>query len=305
MKKFHSNGKLLITGEYAVLNGAKALTVPTKFSQDLIIHESEVSILNWKSFDQDDKVWFEGEFKIENGEVKCISENASSEVAKRLIQILQAAYHSNPEVFAENRGYNVDTKLNFDQNWGLGTSSTLINNIAQWFDIDAYQLLAKTFGGSGFDIAAAQNNNPVTYQLTGTGRTVLNADFHPAFKDGLFFVYLNNKQNSRQAIAHYKNQPQENLNVLIEKISNITLQFIECTSLAEFEMLIEIHETLISQAINLPKVKTELFNDYPRKIKSLGGWGGDFVMATGGENEKEYFRSKGYNTIFSYEDIIL
>ncbi|MDT0650556.1 GYDIA family GHMP kinase [Autumnicola edwardsiae] len=304
MKRFHSNGKLLITGEYAVLNGAKALTVPTRFFQDLLVEKVEKPTLTWKSFDKDDKPWFEAEFKIENAEVNCISKNASSEVATRLKQILQEAHTLNPEVL-KSGSFNVETRLNFNQNWGLGTSSTLINNIAQWFGIDAYVLLEKTFGGSGFDIAAAQNSTPVTYQLTSTGRKVLNANFRPAFKDELFFVYLNNKQNSRQAIAHYRNQPQENLDTLIEKISNLTLQFIECTNLQEFEMLMEIHETLISQAINLPKVKTELFNDYPRKIKSLGGWGGDFVMATGGENEKEYFRSKGYSTIFSYDDIIL
>ncbi|MDT0689392.1 GYDIA family GHMP kinase [Salegentibacter sp. F188] len=304
MKKFHSNGKLLITGEYAVLNGAKALTIPTKFFQDLEVKKGEEPTLYWKSFDKDDKLWFEAEFQIENGEVNCTSENASSEVATRLTQILQVAQQLNPKIL-NSGGFDVESKLNFDQNWGLGTSSTLINNIAQWFEIDAYQLLEKTFGGSGFDIAAAQNNAPVTYQLTENGRTVLNANFRPSFKEELFFVYLNNKQNSRQAIAHYRNQSQENLDVLIDKISNLTLQFIECTNLQEFEMLIEIHETLIAQAINLPKVKTKLFKDYPGKIKSLGGWGGDFIMATGGESDKKYFRSKGYDTIFSYDDIIL
>ena len=30
---FYSNGKLLITGEYVVLDGAKALALPTKFGQ--------------------------------------------------------------------------------------------------------------------------------------------------------------------------------------------------------------------------------------------------------------------------------
>jgi hypothetical protein len=47
----------------------------------------------------------------------------------------------------------------------LGTSSTLINNIAQWFGIDAYELLWKSFGGSGYDIASAQHNKPIVYQL--------------------------------------------------------------------------------------------------------------------------------------------
>ena len=34
-KTFYSNGKLLITGEYVVLDGAKALALPTKYGQNL------------------------------------------------------------------------------------------------------------------------------------------------------------------------------------------------------------------------------------------------------------------------------
>ena len=38
---FYSNGKLLLTGEYLVLNGAVALAIPTKFGQTLTIPASE------------------------------------------------------------------------------------------------------------------------------------------------------------------------------------------------------------------------------------------------------------------------
>ncbi|MDT0675006.1 GYDIA family GHMP kinase [Autumnicola musiva] len=304
MKNFYSNGKLLITGEYAVLKGAKALTVPTTFGQEIIIEEISTGNIYWESFDDNGKSWYSGAFEVNNNEIKCTSENLNSEVTQRLVQILQAAHQLNPAVL-EQSGFKVETRLNFDRNWGLGTSSTLINNIAQWFRIDAFELLKKTFGGSGFDIAAAQSNVPVTYQIGKNERQVLKAHFNPAFKSEIFFVYLNQKQNSRQAIAHFRNQPQENSDVLIDKISNLTLQFIECAELSEFEMLMEIHETLISKAVQLPKIKTQLFKDYPRKIKSLGGWGGDFIMATGGEEEREYFRKKGYTIIFNYEDIIL
>ena len=37
MKEFHANGKLLLTGEYAVLDGAKAIGLPTKRGQSLQI----------------------------------------------------------------------------------------------------------------------------------------------------------------------------------------------------------------------------------------------------------------------------
>jgi hypothetical protein len=37
----------------------------------------------------------------------------------------------------------------------------------------------------------------------------------------------------------------------------------------------------------------------------LGAWGGDFVLATGGEKEKQYFIQKGFTTVLSYAEMIL
>jgi hypothetical protein len=36
-KTFYSNGKLLITGEYLILDGAKGLALPTKMGQNLSV----------------------------------------------------------------------------------------------------------------------------------------------------------------------------------------------------------------------------------------------------------------------------
>ena len=307
MQEFKSNGKILLTGEYAVLNGAKALALPTKKYQDLKISDADKNIISWKSYDENQEIWFQSDFKIEEGEFQIsFSENNTpehDETEKRLQQILQAAYQKAPKAF-QNKGYSVATNMNFNRKWGLGTSSTLINNIAQWLEIDPYELLKNSFGGSGYDIAAAKSEFPITYQKTSNGPVSFTADFDPAFKDKLFFVYLNRKQNSREAIAHYRNQPKEDIESLIEKISGITEQVIQCESLEEFKMLLKIHETLISKAINLPRVQHDLFPDYPELIKSLGGWGGDFILATGGETEKGYFRNKGYHTIFDYQELI-
>ena len=129
------------------------------------------------------------------------------ETAKRLQQLLRSAFRSNPAAFSD-KGYTITTKLDFNRKWGLGTSSTLINNLAQWLNIDAYKLLEDSFGGSGYDIAVAGSDLPVTYQITKNGPVAYTADFNPPFKDQLFFVYLNRKQNSREAIAHYRNHPE-------------------------------------------------------------------------------------------------
>ena len=305
MQQYRSNGKILLTGEYAVLDGAKSLALPTRKGQSLEISDNEPGLISWKSLDAFGNSWFESDFKIENGNFQALSSSdpEHKEIARRIVQLLKSAYKVNPEAFSGN-GYKVTTKLDFNRKWGLGTSSTLVNNLAKWLKIDPYKLLEESFGGSGYDIAAANSDLPITYQITSNGPASFTADFDPPFKNELFFVYLNQKQNSREAIAHYRNQPEENIQGLTEKISGITEQIIQTESMEEFKMLMKAHETLISKAINLPRIKTSLFKDYPGLIKSLGGWGGDFILATGGEEEKQYFRKKGYDTIFDYSALI-
>lgn len=306
MKKFYSHGKLLITGEYAVLDGAKALAIPTKYGQEMQVENTDKPGIFWTSLDEKGEVWFEGGFILKGNNFFLDEENnTQSAAASRLLQILNKAKDQKPKFFSENQGYKITTKLEFNREWGLGSSSTLINNIASWLDIDAYKLLEKTFGGSGYDIAAAQQDSAFTYQLIKGQSSVLKSHFEPEFKDMLFFVYLNQKQNSREAIAHYRNQPRENINILTDKISRLTEQFLQCESLPEFRLLMDLHETLISKAINLPKIKTSLFPDFSGSIKSLGGWGGDFILATGNEEAQQYFRSKNYNTIIPFSKMIL
>lgn len=306
MQKFHSYGKLLITGEYVVLDGATALALPTKYGQTLQVKPIEEPVISWESIDEKGETWFKKDFskeKILNGTQEASKE--SNKVESRLLKILKEAIKVNPNGLSQHKGYKVTTTTDFPLNWGLGTSSTLIANIAKWFQIDAYDLLENTFGGSGYDVAVAMEGHPITYELSGDHRSILSTSFKPAFRDKIFFVYLNKKQNSRDSISHYQNQDKETLATAVEKISAITHKVITCTSLSEFELLLEIHENIISQLVNLPKVKTMLFPDFKGAVKSLGGWGGDFVLATGGEKEQEYFRSKGYETIIPYSKMIL
>ena len=75
--------------------------------------------------------------------------------------------------------------------------------------------------------------------------------------------------------------------------------------LSEFEKLIQEHEKIISSIIELPTVKERLFPDYFGTLKSLGAWGGDFILATGDKNTPHYFKAKGYTTILRYSDMVL
>lgn len=305
METFHSHGKLLISGEYVVLNGATAFALPAKFGQGLEVTKIGAPVINWKSLDHKQNTWFEDSFEISDLIASEVPEKHNkNEVSKMLFQTLFFARKMAPQEFAEG-GFEISTKLDFPRDWGLGTSSTLIANLAKWLKIDAYQLLQHTFGGSGYDIAVAMHQTPVTFEKQPSENSILKTSFDPSFKEQLFFVHLNQKQNSREAIAHYRQQDKTTLGTAIKKISALSHSLINATDLLEFKMLLEVHENIISQLVGLQKVKSRLFPDYPGVVKSLGGWGGDFVLATGTAKDMEYFRSKGYSSILPYSEMIL
>jgi mevalonate kinase len=300
-KTFYSNGKLLISGEYIVLDGAKSLAIPTKYGQYLIVEPIEENRLFWKSFDEQNKLWYQGEFSIKDNSIECFDAN---EVSQRLVQILKAAKKANPEFLSGQQGFKITTQLDFPTNWGLGTSSTLLNNIAQWANIDAYKLLEKTFGGSAYDIACAQHNTPIIYQIKNNSPLVNPITFNPIFKNHLYFVHLNKKQNSRAGIKHYKTNKQ-NTKSSIKLINAITSKMIRSNTLEDFDNLIVEHEKIIAKITKQTPVKDALFNDYSGSIKSLGAWGGDFILVTSKNNPAEYFKSKGYNTLIPYLDMVI
>ncbi|MEY8850163.1 GYDIA family GHMP kinase [Psychroserpens sp. XS_ASV72] len=300
---FESRGKLLLTGEYVVLDGAMALAIPTKFGQNLTIETIENPKIYWTSFDDHNELWFEAEFQIGTGTISTLT-TSNLKFSERLQQIFQAIHVLNPDLFGRERGYKISTQLDFPRNWGLGSSSTLINNLANWADIDPFLLLDKTFGGSGYDIACASASKPILYQITKDDqRKVQTADFNPTFKDYLYFVHLNRKQNSREGINHYR-QNRSNLSKVIVEINKISKEILTCDTLVDFQKLIEAHESIISRVIELPTVKDSLFKDFEGSIKSLGAWGGDFILVASKQNPIAYFSSKGYTTILDYQTMV-
>ncbi|MEM9680129.1 MAG: GYDIA family GHMP kinase [Bacteroidota bacterium] len=303
MKQYRSHGKLLLTAEYLVLDGAKALALTTQFGQSLTVTENDSNIIKWNSYDEHQNEWFSCELNVKNANIHSLK-STDDTVSERLIQILNAAKQLNPSFLTSNCGYTINTKMDFNRHWGLGTSSTLVNNIANWAIVDAYTLLESTFGGSGYDIACAQHNHPITYQITGPNqREVREAAFNPSFKEYLYFVYLNKKQNSREGIKAYKANKGSKIDT-IEAISTITDNIINCKSLKDFDELINTHETLIASVIDMAPIKEALFSDFEGSVKSLGAWGGDFILATSTENPQSYFNRLGFDTIFPYSKMV-
>lgn len=299
---YYSNGKLLLTGEYLVLNGAKCLAVPTKFGQDLEIYPAFGKKIKWKSYDADESIWFEDEILFED----IINKTSFIEdkIKTTLVEILHHAYLLNADFITKTEGYSIETRLTFPRLWGLGTSSTLINNIGQWLQIDAFELLKNSFGGSGYDIACAQTNQSIIYYLEQEKPFFDPISFNPVFKEHIYFVYLNKKQSSKSAINNYLNK-QFSLDKVKVKIDKITEFVSETNDIDDFMAALDKHEILLSDVLEQLTVKESLFADFNGTIKSLGAWGGDFVMVVSKENPLFYFSNKGYDTILKYEEMIL
>lgn len=317
MNKYYSNGKLLLTGEYVVLDGAKSLAVPTTFGQDLVIESIQEPELVWGSFTHTGECWFEAVFdlpklRLKNATFNSDKEGSAEFIAETLQTILNEARKLNSDFLQTENGCIVKTNLTFPRNWGLGSSSTLINNVASWANVDAYKLLWNAFSGSGYDIACAQHNTPIFYQLTSTPLSqpeINQVDFNPNYKDELFFVHLNKKQNSREGIQRYKeyksNRSFDFAQDDIKEISMLSDEFVKATSSKDLEKVMNEHEQIISSIIKLNPVKKEMFQDYFGTVKSLGAWGGDFVLVTGNKDTPAYFKQKGFETIVPYSKMIL
>lgn len=306
--KFKSNGKLMLTGEYLALDNALVLTLPTKFGQSLHLKETEGNgSLNWKSYTNEKEIWFEASLKLNNNSFEILN-SSKKEIATTLLIVLNKGLELAQKQLSSNSNYNVNTYLEFPQNWGLGSSSTLINNIAQWFSINPFKLHFSVFNGSGYDIAAAYSNQPITYEINNKKPIVKSVSFNPDFKNKIYFVHLNQKQNSYNEVKKYqKNKNQAEIEKSTLLVNSITNQLIIAKNLNSFEDLLIQHETILATILKMPSIKEQLFSDYKNGIvKSLGAWGGDFVMITvKNQEDLTYFKDKGYTTILSYKEMIL
>lgn len=310
MSLYQAHGKFLLTGEYLVLKGALALALPLKLGQSLSVETRHGTSLQWDAY-KPDGPWFSVTLDPKNLEIIDCDDRQKAE---KLVQILKAIRELNPTVFGECPHF--ETRLDFDPNWGLGSSSTLISNLARWANIDPYELLKMTFGGSGYDIACATAEQPIYYQVKtevpepveGPTPMVEPIDFNPPFADHLYFVYQGQKQSSSKEVKAFleKTNPVD-LQKDIEAVSEISRAVPQCENLDEFGMLMQCHERIIARCIGQEPVQKR-FPDFEGVLKSLGAWGGDFILAATEWDEKqvkEYFKKKGLNVVFSYGEIVL
>lgn len=289
----------MLTSEYFAMDGALVLAVPTKLGQEFSFEEKDdgKSLIFWEAYHQN-KLWLKAVVDYENWQILEANILPSAEFILKTLKNVQSL---STIKFKNNFTYHLKTNLQFPADYGLGSSSTLMNNLAEWAQIDPFCLNKISLGGSGYDIAVAKEKSAVLFQSVPEVKYE-KVNFDPPFKNELIFIHLNQKQDSREGINLYKSKTKSQK--LVDEFSDLTRNILLCSELENFSELMLIHEQRISNFLEIPTVKERLFADCPIFIKSLGAWGGDFVMSSKFEGFKDYFWGKGFHAIFEYSNLI-
>ncbi len=304
---FYAHGKLLLTAEYFVLDGAAALAVPTRAGQ----HFSVAPLWGDYSYDLE---WTMSDPSTPEGRTLYLSRedwatthhDDRDPVRARLRQLFYAAERLNPGCTHKLRSRKISTRLEFDPAWGLGSSSTLVHFLAEFLMVNPYDLLDLSFGGSGYDLACAAAAGPLLYRKCSAYPEVTPLEWAPAWLTQTYFVYRNQKQDSREGIAAYR--AATGSPALVERASQLTQDLLAAPHLRAAARVAAAHEQLVAKALGITPVGEALFPEFSGTVKSLGAWGGDFVWALSdlpAEKVKGYFNGRGFGTVIPYEAMIL
>ena len=303
---YYKHGKLLLIGEYFVLDGATALAVPTRQGQRFTVtRPADVAPtdLRWIMHDHNGT---ETNHLIIPRDAWQDTPTSDDPVRDRLLQLLREAETLRPGCTNDLPGSQVLCELEFPADWGLGSSSTLVSFLAEHLQVNPYALLEATFGGSGYDLACADAEGPLLYQRSGTEPKITEWDWSPEWLATTCFVHRNRKQNSRKALEIYQTADIDE-ETLWEANQDARL-FLQSAHLRAAARVATGYERLVADVLGLTPVREELFADFDGEVKSLGAWGGDFVWALTEqpvEKTRAYFNERGYQTVIPYNDMVL
>ena len=267
------------------------------------VREASGSDLIWNSYDDQGENWFSATIDLLEFEAVKTTDNRTSDY---IIKILKACIQNNSEFLSKWKKYHVKHYLEFPRKWGLGSSSSLIYNLAEWSDNNPYFVYFDVENGSGYDIACAGADGPILYTKSDESLQISDVDFNPAYKDRIFFLPLGKKVRSTEEVEKFKKRKIKPSK--IEHISKLSHDLVQLKSLPQFEKWIEEHEVTTSQILGRPTIKEERFSDFPGQIKSLGAWGGDLVLITAPNGLKEataYFEKKELTGLIPFDHIVL
>lgn len=299
IEKYYAHGKFLLTAEYLVMAGADAIVLPLNKGQHLSLLEDEHEQLRWESW-YEGELWFQADFNAHNFDVLETEDQFRAAFISRILKEAKELAKKEKSFQAKK----IITELEFSPDWGLGSSSTLIVNVSRLFDINAFDLHKRVSRGSGFDVAAGMSTYPFRYRLKKNKREMMPVRIPELFFNHTFFVYLGQKADSGIAVEEFSQQDKD-LKIPVKYINEISGQFTEVESVRELSRITNEHEQFMSDVLGMPS-PTDRFADYPYGMKSLGAWGGDFIMAIhpkGKQEVERYFKHKGCPLVFSANEL--
>jgi mevalonate kinase len=314
---FYSRGKLLITAEYLILHGSDGLALPLKRGQKLEYCRTgeafqgetgsgtkpEGDELEWITIVNGlDK--FRARFWGPDYRVVSSTNDAGAEFIRKVL-------YSARELSGKTIAGVIVSRVEFNLEWGLGSSSSLISNISYLFDIDPFKLHFEVSSGSGYDIACARSDSPLIYRLDIKPGSIpvpvySNVGFNPPFREMVFFAWTGRKKDSASSVDDFlatKRITEQDL----ELISDISREMLHVKEILHFERLLGEHDAVLSGILGERPVIETLFRGFPGYVKSLGAWGGDFVMITWKRDVEELFfilKQRGMDVVFHYSDLI-
>ncbi|MGW8314089.1 MAG: GYDIA family GHMP kinase [Bacteroidales bacterium] len=303
MEPLYAHGKLLLSAEYLVLHGAKALAVPLRMGQSLKRFRSgKQGIFSWKAFYRD-ALWFSA--ILDPIHLKVIS-SSDPPSAENLCRILRACVELMPSFQEDLFRWDVETHLDFSPQWGFGSSSTLTALLSEWAEVNPLDLHFMISEGSGYDVACAIAEGPILYRLREDGPHYQHIRFQPPFADQLYFAWLGNKQSTASHLRQKLTGLRPDFETL-HRFTVLTDQMVGAQELGPFRIAMEEHEEILSGLLGMERVAGRRFPGLAGSVKSLGAWGGDFVMIASPLPEEElysYLYQNKIDVIFRFRDLV-
>ena len=298
IRSLRANGKLLISGEYLVLLGARALAFPLKFGQTLRIYSTDNTSISWRS-DNPTGNWFSSEI---DPITFSTLQTAYPETSHYLEKVLKATRQLNP-CFQPGPA-RVNAIANYPVQWGLGSSATLIALVAEWANVDKFNLFRLLSNGSGYDVACTDQERLIFFQLVDNNPVMETASPGEALRENTCFAYLGVKQETTSEVSAFLEKKRAG-QADIERISTLSTTIATEDDPVSFCSMLEEHEVIMSNILQKERVQNR-FPGFNGVVKSLGAWGGDFGMfssAMGNEKIKVWLRENGLRDIFTFDEL--
>lgn len=298
--KTHSHGKLLLTGEYLILEGAVGLAVPLQKGQSMKVIEGQGAEVHWVAKDHQGGKWFECKMNLIDFSIE---KTNNEEKAAYLQSLIKSAAQLNSDFLSQWKKYKVTCELEFDPAWGLGSSSSLITNLAHWAELSPFELYFDTQQGSGYDVAAAMSDEPLLYQKIDDELSFETFEWNRELMDSMLVFYQGHKQSSLEEVRTWKSNRKWKQSD-VDQASTISESLAECEQVDEAVKLLRQQLKLMENILDRTAFDGR-FSDFQGVVKPLGAWGGDFGLALHPDVDyaRQYLRKKNIDTIFSLGEI--